>query len=302
MSRTTLVLDSSQISSWLECPQKWDFAYEQCVTKHNTLDDPMVAGTLMHKYLELYYTLRGQGISPKTACEMSAKFNPDEADASDKHQYPLGAEIRTQVKQRFLEYCMVYQNDYDVATRPKLVIQMRKETGLPYDSYVPEPLIEQGFSYELLNTPEYLFVLEGRIDFLGSTHGNPLWMDHKLQFRQRSLYKKSIQFRNYALATGYNLGVVNYIRMHKVATKDTLVREPISFSSNENRQWATELRDIYVAIAKSKQAPPRKNRDSCSGKFGYACQYTDICEEWNPGTAEAIKAQKYVQVAKWCPW
>lgn len=299
MSRQVLILDSSQLSQWLECSQKWSYTYEECITKNNTLDDPIVAGTLMHKFLEIYYSYWGRGYSRDEAILAACRFDPDAADETDKHQYPLGKEIRAQVLNRFSEYTTVYQNDFEVATRPKLVIQMRKETGLPYDSFVPEPLIEQGFSYELLNTSEYLFVLEGRIDFIGSTHGNPLWMDHKLQFRQRQLYKKSIQFRNYSLALGYNLGVINYVRMAKGITKDTFVREPISFSSIENRLWKEELIEIYREIGRSKV---KKNRDACSGKFGYSCQYIDICEEWNSETAEAIKKQKYVQVQKWTPW
>lgn len=303
MPRQVLVLDSSQISTFLECPTKWELINIESLAKSNVVDDPLSAGTLMHKYLEIYYTAIGRGIPPDKATRLALEFNPDEKDESDKHQYPLGSEIRQQLTNRFLEYTMVYsQGDYEVATRPRHKISI-DANDLPYDDYDCEPLVEQGFSYELYNTNEFLFVLEGRIDFIGSTKGNPLWMDHKLQFRERSLYKKRIQFRNYSLALGYNLGIINYIRMHKSASKTTLVREPISFSSYENRVWADELRDIYRRIAGELASGHLElNRDSCEGKFGYRCQFTDVCEEYNETTKAAIKARDFVKREEWKPW
>jgi hypothetical protein len=263
----------------------------------------MVAGTLMHKYLEIYYWARGKGQSVDVATRLALAFDPDEKDETDSHQYPLGKELRQSIVNRFLEYTMVYgQSDYEVATRPSYKITI-SEAGLPVDSYEGEPLIEQGFSYELYNSNEYLFILEGRIDFIGSTHGNPLWMDHKLQFRKRSLYKKRIQFRNYSLALGYNLGVINYIRMAKDASKETLVREPISFSSYENRLWKEELTDIYVKIAREQLSGEHfRNRDSCDGKYGYPCQFTSICEESSQVTKDAIKVRDFVKRKEWKPW
>lgn len=309
MPKTILVLDSSQLATFLECPEKWQLTNIECLTKSNTVDDAMSAGTLMHKYLERYYQWKGLGYDALACQAYALQFNPDEKDELDHHQYPLGAEIRAQLRQRFIEYCMVYANgDYEVATAAKYHITVDSESGLPKDSVLNVPLVEQGFSYELLNTPEYLFVLEGRIDFIGSLKGNRLWMDHKLQFRQRSLYKKRIQFRNYSLALGYNLGIVNYIRMHKTCTKDTLAREPISFSTTENALWRAELTEIYVDVARQqKLGNPLtsnlvKNRDACEGKYGYPCQYVSICEEYNEQTQIAIKNQNFVKRVKWSPW
>jgi hypothetical protein len=303
MSKQILILDSSQLSTYLECPEKHSLVNIEHLTKSNTLDDPMVAGTLMHKYLELYYKAKGIGHSNDIATRFALAFNPDEKDETDNHDYPLGLPLRKQIVDRFLEYTMVYsQSDYEVATRPSYKVTI-DENSLPVDSYEGEPLIEQGFSYELLSTNEYLFILEGRIDFIGSTHGSPLWMDHKLQFRKRSLYKKRIQFRNYSLALGYNLGVINYIRMAKDASKETLVREPISFSSYENRLWREELIDIYIKIAQEQKSGVHfHNRDSCDGKYGYPCQFTSICEEASETTKNAIKVRDFVKRKEWKPW
>ena len=116
MPKQTLVLDSSQISTFLECAEKWNLINIECLTKSNTVDDAMSAGTLMHKYLEIYYTCLGLGLHKDVASRRALEFNPDEKDEADNHQYPLGKEIRQQIVNRFIEYTMVYQNDFEVAT------------------------------------------------------------------------------------------------------------------------------------------------------------------------------------------
>ena len=301
----TLILDSSQISSFLECQEKWNLSYIENLTRSNVTDNPIAAGTLMHKYLEIYYKKIGEGHPPLNAYQIAGSFNPDKEDHKDKG-YPLGVDLRRRVLNRFTDYVTVYtsKKDYEVAKRKVYDIKFN-EHGLPVDGTKEEPLVEQGFSYELLNNKEYLFILEGRIDLLAVLGSEHVWVDHKLQFRERELYSKSIQFRNYALATGLNLGVINYIRLHQSVNEKTLVRQPISFSSLENRLWKQELIEIFISIAKSLSNGDRefkKNREACSGKFGYPCPFTPICEEWSGETREAIKKRDFVKREEWQPW
>ena len=86
MNRTVLILDSSQISSFLACPERWRLSNVELITKSNTVDSPITAGTLMHKYLEIYYTLRGQGTSAAAAYKAALSFDPDWADEVDAHR------------------------------------------------------------------------------------------------------------------------------------------------------------------------------------------------------------------------
>ena len=105
MSKQILILDSSQLSTYLECPEKHSLVNIEHLTKSNTLDDPMVAGTLMHKYLEIYYWARGKGQSVDVATRLALAFDPDEKDETDSHQYPLGKELRQSIVNRFQARC-----------------------------------------------------------------------------------------------------------------------------------------------------------------------------------------------------
>jgi PD-(D/E)XK nuclease superfamily len=305
--KQTLILDSSQIDTYLTCPQLWRNSYKDSLTKTDLSDKEAIAmGTLGHKWLEFYYQGRALG-KPIGDCVAAANaLDPDTMDnePNDNHKFPLNDEKRKIVKSRMQEYWMTYsQNDYIPDYKLKYEIGISSTTGLPFDAYSKVPLIEQGFSYKLLETPEYLFILEGRIDFIGTYTSQQFFMDHKLQIREHKLYPKSIQFKNYALATGLNLGIINYIRLHKETSNKTFVREPIGFNPYEIKRWRSELINTYVEIANAVKHDEFDYRwSSCSGKFGYACEFAEVCEEPNIGVANLIKIQNFKKKKEWKPW
>lgn len=310
MSRQTLIFDSTQLSTMLECEQKHDYEFAQSLVQINQKDpkltfqvpDKIAAGSLGHKYLEIYYKSLALCGDPGIAAQRALLFDPDKEDTVDP-EFPLSADMRKRVRRRFEEYLMNYGGrDYNVAIRHRTQIGI--QDGWLKDIRVPEPLVEQGFSYALYDTNEYLFVLEGRIDFLGSSGGEDFWMDHKWQMRERDLYPKSIQFRNYSLATGYPLGIINYVRLHdKVGTK-TFVRQPISFSPGERRAWKEELTEIYVRIAKRQRSGdyPQMNRGACPGKYGYPCDYAPLCNVYDLSQRAASLKMNFTKKKEWKPW
>jgi hypothetical protein len=265
--------------------------------------DALAAGSLGHKYLEIYYTELAMSGDSALAARRTLAFDPDEADKVEK-QFPLDIALRAKVKQRVVDYFMMYGpgRDYKPAFKKKAIVEIHN--GLPRDALVKDPLIEKGFSYKLFENKQYLFVLEGRIDFIGEAQdGTLLFMDHKFQFREHELYAKAIQFRNYSLATGLNLGVINYIRLHDKIQPKTFVRQPLSFSSLEMRHWKKELTDIYMQIARMVAIGDYpKNRNSCSGAWGKPCQYVSLCEEYNLEIRAAIQKRDFTQRKEWRPW
>lgn len=320
MSRKTLILDSSQIDSYLTCPTLWHLNYVEDLTLSNEIREDMAAGTYGHKLLEIYYTALALGRSVQDAVAEAQHFHVND-------NFPLTKETRDKVASRFNDYWMIHcaHDIIPALGAPTYRIEItcicthhsHKHIGddgkctlcscanyneIIQDVYDPKPLVEQGFSYELLNNEDFLFVLEGRIDLIGSLSGQMCWMDHKFQGRKRGLYKKSIQFRNYALVTNLSIGVINYIRMAKIIESDTLQRVIVSFPPWDRAAWKAELIEIYKSIALSMETGTPKNRSSCAGKYGYECQYTKICEESNLITIQAIKETNYKKREKWSPW
>ena len=330
----TLILDSSQISNWLSCPQSWANRGLISINKQNPEEtlrpgDALAAGSLGHKYLEIYYSELTRTQDSAAAAKLALAFDPDKEDLVDK-QFPLDLALREKVKNRVMDYLIYYsaKQDYKPAFKKKHKIVVRKicrlcglvqnGTALPQngcshevverlcDSWERDPLIEKGFSYKLFESSEYLFVLQGRVDFMGEAQdGTTLWMDHKFQFRKHNLYAKSIQFKNYSLAMRLNLAVINYIRLTEKVDKETFVRQPLSFSALELRYWKEELIDLYADIAKTIAKPgyyldeeraysESQNRSSCGGAWGRTCQYAPLCEEYNPQIRAAVQKRDFM--------
>lgn len=334
MNKLILTLDSTQINAFMQCPQMWKYGQQMRLTPAAgfATGEAMQMGTLGHMYLERYYKALSISNEHGTAIEYALQFDPDrhicknckkiaelhgssfkcpEGETEWKPEpYPLGMPERAQVQQRFREYCYTYMAQKDI---------IPKSTGH----------VEVGFSHILYETMYRIYILEGRMDLIGSIGTTEMWMDHKFQLRQRNLYKKSVQFRNYGMIAyetmGINTGMVNYIRLTKGVSKDTLSRELITFGPGEHAAWKKRLLQIYDNIAyqitMNAAGDPKdwpglivevgleetihgftKNWAQCSGSFGYPCDFAPLCEESHDSIKDAKVNSLYTIRPEWKPW
>ena len=127
--------------------------------------------------------------------------NPSGCDCSEfiPVEFPLSKPDRQFVRDRVMEYSFC-----EGITIPLLVPK-----GPDY--------VESGFSKKIFEDDKRLWILEGRIDLIGQIAPNYEngWADHKLQARERDIYLKTIQIRNYSYVTQLPIGVVNKIRLAK---------------------------------------------------------------------------------------
>ncbi len=314
MSKQIVIADSTQIDTFLQCERLWNYEHvERLIPAGIKVSQAAVMGSLGHKLLDLYYTSLAMGESPEMAIEVALAFDIDTwfctcNHSFDKHvvfcsekgceckefismRYDLPLPEREQVRQRFREYCYVYSI----------------KTGLIPTS--PKH-IEIGFSHLIYEDSEAMFILEGRIDLIGSLSGMECIADHKFQLREKTLYKKSIQFRNYALVTNANLLIINMIRLAKTIGPKTFELVPVSFTSLEHKWWERELISIFkrmacaIRLASSNGGQMEPNWSSCSGRYGYECDYTRLCEptEQDPWLIDTKKKTLYTIKPIWRPW
>jgi hypothetical protein len=299
--KQTVIVDSSQIVDFCTCPQYWAYKDHQHLVPLSEKRKPaMDKGTFGHKLLEIYY---GQKALQTPFAEIDKLLKA----VSLPPELPLSAEDEKFVRDRVDLYLMsASQKDDVVAGLRDEKIILIDANGLPYDSTRPVPLVEQGFSYELLNTKEYHFILEGKIDIIGNFKGMRAVTDHKFQERSHDLYERSVQFRNYTLVTDASLMIINYIRLHAEVKKDTFSRAVVSFNAIEKRVWKEELLEIFIAIARSQARNSfGKNRASCSGKYGYPCEFTKVCDEPNAAVQKGMLQNHFKikpQEERWKPW
>jgi hypothetical protein len=163
--------------------------------------------------------------------------------------------------------------------------------------------VEVGFSEPIYEDSDRLYVLEGRIDLLGSLQGLNCVIDHKFQFRKRDLYRKTIQFRNYAMIIKRPMLIANYVGLTKKVDKDTFRRVISSFTAFEHNAWKQRLIRMFDKMAEAISHEYYEQRwSACPGKFGHECQFTTLCEESNSQLIEIKKATMFKQRAEWKPW
>ena len=138
----TLVLDSSQITQYLQCPTQWHNQYVKKLvpsTFKQQDQEAMNAGTYGHKLLDIYYKCIARGLKMNDRIEEAFDYDPDhdmcecgcskdchlpipalkihECTRCKKcvnytaHPFPLSQDVRFTVRNRFREYCAQYMNN-----------------------------------------------------------------------------------------------------------------------------------------------------------------------------------------------
>lgn len=280
-----LVLDSSQILDFLQCPTLWYWKNLRLIETNFIKREAMDKGTILHGLFERYYGKLIEGENPNTA----QKYAISELKKDNKKQFGFDKEVIDFLIQRFTQYAAYYLLSGD---------------------FIPKK-VEQGFSKTIFENDHFLFVLEGRIDFIGLTKESTprkIVMDHKTQEKYKYLYPKSIQFRNYALASDINLGCINYVGLQQNIEDYTFKRDAFSFSSGYLAWWKEEVIKIFFRVAHTILTNRFLTSDAMSyatcqnNGWGYVCQFAPLCEERYEQIREGLIQIQYHKIQKWEPW
>ena len=280
----SLALDSTQMALFLECPQKWYLTWIQQLHKDNNYTKPLDKGSLMHYLLEhyhkSYFYSKNFVEAQKYALDLSRKWFKNETHTLTKEDYTL-------VTTRFTQYLFYWFSNE---------LQTMAVNG--------EPAVEMGFSLPLVDNPDFHFVLEGKIDrFAQTKNGLEMFVDYKTQGQYKIINKRRIQFKNYSLACGKSRGMIDIIGLQADLKEGYLRRDLTYFSPPELQRWKSEVIKIFYQVANCvlNNIYPH-NWESCDGKYGYLCNFSELCECVDPQIYENIKHTKYHIAKEWTPW
>jgi len=308
VSKTVIVLDSSRIKTYLECPEKYNISYRQ--HRRKTWINPQWKkdysgqGTYVHALLETYYNLRALNPSMNSLQHGTAALNLFQSlKLAPKMKLP--PEFETLVNVRFTQYTIKNSlGDY----------QPLVHNGVPAH--------EVRFSIKLYEDENVIFILEGRIDLLCRV-GVPAYgtvkafIDHKTQERTSEMYEFTPQTLSYALATGFNYGGFNYFGLQqKYDEKTTLHRDFFYIPDWKIKQWkAYIIKEVYWPVA-NRIIQEAKYGESQADSFIWpqrwltcagpdlkrACDFSEICNAPTSELRELIKRQFTHIVPAWSPW
>jgi len=282
MSRFVLNLDSTQLDAYWTCPEFWRLAHKELLQKRHAITTARDYGTIIHGLLERYYLHRFKGETQQDAEKFA--IHALEQDAKklgiDKDQTDF-------LKLRFLLYTQYYNaNDFKI-------VGHQDRAG-----------VEVGFTYVLVDDPNFLFTLEGKIDLIAQWCDRIYIVDHKTQARKRNYYERRIQFKNYCLALGANHFCVNYIGLQKSPNKDTFRRQVTYISAAELQIWKKELIRKYFEIAYTIMENGKFEHcwSACEGKFGYPCEMVQICEQITKNRKDHVINEYFEKRPEFIPW
>lgn len=272
-------------------------------------------GIFGHSLLEVYYGLRAKGADWAEAFKatMEAEIKIPECefcgDIQENHgklvpltytslcigfkpkKYPLPQPLQDQVRDKVKMYLYFY------APGGKIDI-------------IPEA-VELGFSEKIFENSGRVYILEGRIDLLGRFQTDQkLVLDHKFQSKRRSLYGRSVQFRNYAMVARVNFFLVNYLRLTQKTDAETFERKLISFNNEDHIHWKNYVIGIFDSVFENiirdmwdnpKYGENLKNWGACQGAYSI-CPYTTLCEEQIPAIVKWKKQSLFTVGKEWRPW
>lgn len=193
----TLILDASQVKTYLTCPLSW---YQKHIvsqeingTKNLISVEPwggaLNRGTYIHKLMDVYYAMRSA--EPHIAINAHAGATLEFVDgAGTAKALKIDPKDLVFLNMRFIQYCNFYTRDLGV---------LKAKDG--------SPGLEVPFAKCLYEDQYSKFIVEGRIDILMEFQ-DPVrgWGDHKTQGQRKELYPYKPQFLTYAWATGFHKG------------------------------------------------------------------------------------------------
>lgn len=338
MPKEVLILDSTQLSLYDECPYHWNLEYGKGFTVDevpvvpspwNNPENPtlyesewtgplsaidrwgeaLMMGSYGHKLLELYYKGMAQGLTLNQARDFALESRPSEGDKvvilPDYKAYlvldPLQMNKMHQIK---FVTPFVLDPEKQTAVRERFNDYWNLQIGRNYHIIPDSPeSVEVGFSETIYEDDEKLYILEGKIDLIGTVQGLHTIIDHKFQLRMRNIYSKTIQFRNYAMIGHANMLIINYIRLTKKIDGTTFDRGVANFSPPEHAKWRERLKAKFDQIYIARKYDEYEQRwGSCSGKYGYPCDFTKLCEPFDKRTAANLIQLNYTKKELWKPW
>jgi len=287
--KKTISLDSQVLNSIQSCAQKTDYNFVQHIQPLKKAD-ALEKGSLMHTMLEVYYSLIGNCIDPKSEIfnkinEVGFTARPEKRNEAKDFALQVGQwyastldlplEVCNEVIFQFDEYCKYYAND----TWKPLAVE-RVGSKILYDS------------------DDLRVIYNFKIDLVAQRANTIAPFDHKTSTRRETPSPLSNQFAGYAFGVNAMNVVVNKIGFQKtLKPADRFQRFFLTYSKAQLEEWQSNT--IYWAhqlAAKLETNYWEKNLTSCDKYSG--CAYAPICEA-SPALRERVIENQYHIGEKW---
>lgn len=273
MSRLTIIADSHILSSAVACERYHELTHVLHYQPKG-LNIAQSRGTHLHNLLYLFYKQKMKKQPFNVCVNAGLRYLRIAGKKMDAEAFML-------LSRKYAEYCGYYRSENI------------------------QPLaVEKGFSKIIYEDEYFLFIYEGRIDFIGKFPNDPMkyWVDHKTEARKEDLNPNSFQFIGYSWALETNNGLINYIGFQESkGPSEAFRRTIITHKRNLIEEWKQDAINIFFRMAALHiHGIYLKYRTNCKHYSCSPCVFHEVCNETNPRIINAILQKDFVVRDK--PW
>jgi len=291
--KTNIIMDSQILTTLMSCPCLTDLRFNHNLVSIKGKSNSIECGSIVHKYMEVYYGSIIKGINSKEAhgfgmaaaemyirgCQFCTDFIPTDEHLKPpcghrKNDYPglqnTPAESETNRTgwKWVLETCEQYYEHYK------------------FDSWIP--LEVEVVKSEVLYEDEDIRILwKAKLDLVSDTHQGIFPIDHKTMKQNRQQLNLNNQFTGQCIIQKTRSMIINKVGFQKTLKADEkFKREVVGYTPQRLIEWQSEILPYYAKMLMMYHESgvwPR-NYTHCEGKYGL-CAFTGVCSA-NPDMRE----------------
>jgi hypothetical protein len=312
--KKNIILDATVLSAFMACPRFADFRFNHNLVPIEGKSNSLEAGSIVHKFLEVYYGSIIQGLTKSQAegfaftaaelyisgCKFCTEFTPI-------HNVIQGDEYRADVEHVCNETCILKPecghriNDYpgtpntprepdtsNPQEKYKLGWMYILDTCRQYLEYYRNdhwvPLFVETVKGEILYEDEEIRILwKSKLDLVVDSNQGIYPVDHKTMKQNRTTKStQSNQFKGQCIIMRTNRVLVNKVGFQKtLKPEEKFIRVPITYSNARLMEWQSQTLPYYAKLllmySETGYFPPQLG--SCEGTYGDCMYLEHVCEE-----------------------
>lgn len=293
IKKTNIVLDASVLTTLMSCPCLADFRFNHNLESINGKSNSLECGSIVHKFMEIYYGSIIKGINRKDAvgygmaaaemyirgCPHCTNFNPTNEITKPecghrKNDYPgvtntpaesegyhTGWKWVLTTCEQYVEY---YKNDFWVPLEVEVV-----KSEVVYED------------------DEIRILWKAKLDLTADTNQGIFPIDHKTMKQNRQQLNLNNQFTGQCIIMKTRNAIINKVGFQKtLKPEEKFKREPISYTPQRLIEWQSEILPYYakMLLMYHESGVWPRNYTHCEGKYGL-CAFNQICSA-NPDMRE----------------
>ena len=327
-NKINIVIDATMLSNIMKCGRYTELKHELSLQPLKGKSNSLEIGSIIHKFLEVYYGSQMKGIGRSQAigfgmaaaelyiqgCPNCTNFEPthdlnpeiDRNDGGLLHVCNEHCITKPSCGHPINEYPGLHNTPAEsegYTTGWKFALQTCDEYAKFWQSDFWVTLdVETVRSKILYEDDEIRILFKSKLDWIVDTNNGIFPADHKTMKQNKDTLSINNQFMGQCLQLNTRNVFINKVGLQKtLKPEDKFKRVSVSYSAARLLEWQSYVLPYWVKqlVAYSNQGHFPPNFMSCDGKYG-KCEFYEVCES-DPDMRNEVIKMNFYRGLEWNP-